>query len=236
MNDWESYWKTVYKNDKNRNIFWDSTPERAALEDIQRFKPYMNPDLPLLDLGCGNGRQTRFLSRYYNRVIGVDISSSAIRLAIEETLERENIEYRVFDALNIEQAVELHQEFGDMNLYMRGVLHMIKMHDRSKFISNLGILMGEVGVLYQIELPTEAFYYLRTLPEDILSSIPKIVRRVGFNLEDRASYYPDDQWIIIDEGNNVSINTGSFLERNDGGLPANFLILKKKISSSYHND
>jgi SAM-dependent methyltransferase len=192
----------------------------------------LDPDLPLLDLGCGNGRQTRFLSRYFSRVIGVDISPSAIQLAKKETIEEHKVNYRIFDALNVEETKEFHREFGDMNIYMRGVLHMIRMHDRPKFITNLEILLGDDGVLYQIELPTEAFYYLRTLPEEVLSSIPKIVRRVGFNLEDRAYYFPDDRWAIIDEGNNVILHTVPLIDGRDGGLPANYLILKKKKSTS----
>jgi SAM-dependent methyltransferase len=231
MKDWESYWDTIYKNGLKSRIFWDIVPESASQEELQRFQPYMNPDLPLLDLGCGNGGWTRFLSRYYKQVIGVDISSTAIQLAKEDSGDFDNIEYRVFDAVDMESARELHREFGDLNIYMRGVLHMVKMRDRKNFIESLEILLGEGGVLYQIELPTKAFYNLRTLPEEISSLIPRVVKRVGFNLEDRAYYFPDDRWAVIAEGENVMISTIPSLDGEEGGMPANYLIMRRKTKS-----
>jgi len=228
MADWESYWNTVYQNRTDHPVFWDSVPERSALEDLQRFKPYMDTNLPLLDLGCGDGKQTRLLSKHFHQVIGADISPSAIQIAQEETLQEHNIKFMVFDATNIARANELHREFGDLNIYMRGVLHMIKTRHRHQFISNLGFLMGKKGVLYQIELPIEAYYVMRTLPVEVTSSIPKLVHRVGFNLEDRKRYYPEDEWVVFSEGNNVSLHTIHSTNNIIDGLPANYLILGKK--------
>jgi 2-polyprenyl-3-methyl-5-hydroxy-6-metoxy-1,4-benzoquinol methylase len=213
-------------------VFWDSAAERASREDFGRFKDHLDPDLPLLDLGCGNGRQSRFFAQHFKKVIGVDVSPSAIQLAQSETAEEGNIEYRVFDAVDTESAQALHEEFGDLNIYMRGVLHMIKTRDRSKFVDSLEILLGEKGVLYQIELPSKAILYLRTLPEEVFSRIPKITRRIGFNLEERESYYPKDKWTIIDQGQHVTINTATLTNGESGAVPANYLILKKKRTPS----
>jgi len=228
MPDWESYWNNVYQNKADTPVFWDSDPELAAVSDLKRFKPFMDTSLPLLDLGCGNGKQTRMLSRHFRQVIGADVSSSAIQIAREESAAESNIRYLVFDAVDTVQAQELHQQAGDMNIYMRGVLHMIKMRDRPQFTSNLGLLMGEKGVLYQIELPTEAFYAIRTLPENVTASIPKLVHRVGFNLEERERYYPEPDWLVLAEGNDASMHTIYSLESGPIGLPANYLILRKK--------
>jgi len=38
-------------------------------------------DLPVADLGCGNGRQTMFLGQHFTTVIGTDISPAAIEQA-----------------------------------------------------------------------------------------------------------------------------------------------------------
>jgi 2-polyprenyl-3-methyl-5-hydroxy-6-metoxy-1,4-benzoquinol methylase len=228
MNDWESYWKEIDKTGLHGQVFWDSVPERAALEDFGRFKDHINFELPLLDLGCGNGRQTRFLAHHFKKVIGVDVSASAIHLAQLETTEESNIEYRVFDAVDTASARLLHDEFGDLNIYMRGVLHMIKKRDRASFVESLALLLGETGILYQIELPSKAILYLRTLPEEVFSKIPKITRRIGFNLEERESYYPQDKWMIIDQGQHVTINTTTLANGEAGAVPANYLILKRK--------
>ncbi|RPI82453.1 MAG: class I SAM-dependent methyltransferase [Chloroflexi bacterium] len=228
MQDWESYWKTVVEKGEENRIFWDTSPELAALEDLDRFKSFMNPDLPLLDLGCGTGKQTRFLARHFPHVVGVDISSSVIQLAQEESEGVTNVEFMVLDAVKAEEAAAFHRIFGDVNIYMRGVLQTIKERDRRIFVSNLETLLGEKGVLYQIELPTKAFYYLREMPEEMWSAIPKVLRRVGFNLEDRTDYFPDDRWNVLNEGDNVTMHTVEFQGSANGGLPANFLVLKPK--------
>jgi SAM-dependent methyltransferase len=228
MDDWESYWNSIQNAGPVAEVFWDDTSDHDSIGDLQRFMPYMDPNLPLLDVGCGNGRQVRFFARHFDRVIGADVSLSAIRLAQAESVEQKNVEYRVFDGLDTESARALRREFGEMNIYMRGVLHMVKWHDRRKFTDNLAILLGERGTLYQIELPTKSILYMRSLPQDLFSTIPKITRRVGFNNEDRHLFYPDDRWIVVDEGSNVSLNTIPLPEGQKDMMPANYLILRTR--------
>lgn len=228
MNDWESYWKEIVESGAEGQVFWDSVAERASLEDFGRFKNYIDPELPLLDLGCGNGRQTRFLAQHFKKVIGVDISPSAVEMAKLETGPEYNIEYRVFDGVDTANAQSLHDQFGDLNIYMRGVLHMIRKSDRAKFVESLRILIGERGTLYQIELPSEAILYLRTLPQEVFERIPKITRRIGFNLDEKESYYPEDRWTVVDQGQNVTINTTILSNGEAGAVPANYLIVRRK--------
>ncbi len=230
MNDWESYWNNIRSSGADGQVFWDAVAERASLEDLRRFRDYMNPDLPILDLGCGNGRQSRFLAQHYKQVIGVDISPSAIELAKSETSGQTNIEYRVFDAVDTESARALHDEFGDMNIYMRGVLHNVKMRDRPNFIRSLEILLGAQGTLYQIELPSRAILYLRTLPKEIYAKIPKITRRIGFNLEELHRYYPEEKWIVLDQGDDgIAISTIPLANGKEGAVPANYLVIRRRI-------
>lgn len=230
MDEWESYWSHISDGTAGA-VFWDDVSESDSAADLQRFIHHIDPDLPLLDLGCGHGRQTRFFAHHFRKVIGADISLSAVRIAEAESVDETNIEYRVFDGLDAESAYTLHQEFGDVNIYMRGVLHMIKWHDRRMFIDNLAILLGEKGTLYQIELPTKSILYMRSLPEELFSSLPKISRRVGFNNEDRRRFYPDDQWILVAEGSNVSLTTIPLAEGQKDMMPANYLILRNKHNS-----
>ena len=72
---WENYWRSIDKTGRGGQVLWDNEPERASVEDLKRFKPLiLDPSLPLLDFGCGNGRQTRFLATQFDRVIGTDVS------------------------------------------------------------------------------------------------------------------------------------------------------------------
>jgi SAM-dependent methyltransferase len=192
----------------------------------------MDPDLPLLDLGCGNGRQSRFLARHFPLVIGADISASAIRLARTETPENANVVYRVFDALDTDAVEMLHAEYGDLNVYMRGVLHMIRWHERHRFIENIGCLLGLQGTLYQIELGSESILKLRRLPEGVFVQIPKVTRRVGFNLEDRSRFYPDDSWCVVAQGSDVALQSIPLPDGTVEGMPGNYLILRKRTGQA----
>jgi SAM-dependent methyltransferase len=231
MNDWETYWKSINKTGIDGEVFWDTDAEFASLEDFSRFQSYMNLDLPILDLGCGNGRQTRFLANHFKLAIGVDVSPSAIQLALSETEDNTNVVFRVLNAVDMDLAEALHDEFGDMNIYMRGVLHMIKREDRANFISSLLTLVGEKGTLYQIELASESILHLRALPQDVFAQIPKVARRVGFNFEEREKFYPDTDWKVLAQGDGVAIRSIPLADGKEDAMPANYLILRRRVSN-----
>jgi ubiquinone/menaquinone biosynthesis C-methylase UbiE len=196
----------------------------------------MDPSLPLIDIGCGNGRQTRFLAQHFRRVIGVDVSPAAIELACRECTAQANAEFRVFNATHVEEARALHDELGDVNIYMRGVLHAIQPADRPKVVASLAILLGARGTLYQIELSTAALTYFRQLPGDSPSGLPRLlhsvvrygIQPVGFNLKDRRVCYPDADWSVLASGENVTINTVRLSHGAEGHVPANYLLLRQR--------
>jgi SAM-dependent methyltransferase len=228
MDDWETYWSGIDKTGEGSRVFWDNESEQGSITDLRRFLAYFAPELPVLDVGCGNGRQTRFLARHFARVIGVDISPSVIARASAETVDEKNAVYRVFDATEVEAARRLHDEFGDLNAFVRGVLHMIKRRERPLFVQSLEILLGERGTLYEIELPLEAFAYWRTLPADFKAMVPQIAHRVGFSLEDRARYFRDDRWTVLEESRDVIIRTIHLSDDREAEIPANYFILRRK--------
>jgi hypothetical protein len=123
----------------------------------------------------------------------------------------------------------MHAEVGDANIYMRGVLFAVKKRDRAAFIESLEILLGEKGTLYQLEIPSSSIHYLRGLPEDIYSQIPKITKRIGFNFEELHLFYPEDSWTIIDQGQNIAMSTLWFSTGTESEMPANYLIMRRNI-------
>src|SRR5689334_8884155 len=204
---WESFWKTVDRTGADGEVAWDAAPQVAVAEDLPRFLPFMDRSVPILDLGCGNGRQSRYLSRHFDKVIGVDVAPSAVELARQETVEETNVEYRVLDATRPDQAQELHDEFGDMNVYIRTVMHVIQKVDRPRFVEGLRILLGERGVLYQIELTSKALGTLRSLPVKGRFGLPPLVERVvehgavpvGFDAAERGGLFPESGWELLKE-------------------------------------
>lgn len=233
---WENYWRTIDKTGTGGQVLWDAEPERASANDLVRFKPLIkDPSLPLLDFGCGNGRQSRFLAQHFDRVIGTDVSATAVAKAVEETPKEMKIEYRVLDGLKPGDAKKFHDEFGDVNIYMRTVLHVIQREDRAKFAESLAVLLGEKGTLYQIELSLCALDYFRTLPGDSPSGLPQCVHNViktgatsvGFDPQDRPLVYPDSHWEVVAQGDD-HINTVRLGHGEAGRPPANYLVLRTR--------
>ena len=237
---WDSYWRTVRETGKGGEVLWDNVPERAAAEDLIRFKRHVDENLPLLDFGCGNGRQTRFLAQHFKKVIGVDVSAAAVELAKKETARETNIEYRVLDGTSARQAEALHDEFGDFNIYMRGVFHCVQQKDRRAFVRSLEILLGEKGALYLIELRHGALSVLRKVPGDTPSGLPELVhnvvrhgiRPIGFNPKDKEVYYPESRWRVLSEGHEVAINTVLLDDGQEMRVPASYLLLRPKAVKS----
>ena len=107
---WERWWAGVHN--APGEIVWD--PDAADLAvDLEVFGRSFDPDLPVMDLGCGDGRQTRFLARRFQTVIGADISPTAIQRAAAAD-NPANVSYRVLDASARDQVEQLHRELGDV--------------------------------------------------------------------------------------------------------------------------
>lgn len=233
---WQNYWSSIETTGPEGQVLWDNAAELAAAGDLRRFQDHMSPDLPILDLGCGNGRQSRFLAHHFKKVIGVDVSSAAVELARRETVEETNVDYRVLDGTKPEHAEAIHREYGDVNIYMRAVLHVIRKADRPNFIRSLETLLGERGVLYQIELSDDALAYFRKLPSDTKFGIPSLVwnvirhgpSSVGFGLEERKKYFPDSRWEVLAQGDDVTITTRKLTHGEEGKVPANFLVMRPR--------
>jgi SAM-dependent methyltransferase len=160
LTSWEGYWSTA--TGAPGEIFWDADPPHAAQKDLVLFQDYVDPQLPLIDLGCGNGTQTRFLADHFARVIGTEISPAAVAIAHTKNAAP-NISYRILDVLSPNDAQALHEEIGDANVYMRTVLHQLSPADHATAIQSIERLLGIRGTLYLIELSSAAEPYFTQL-------------------------------------------------------------------------
>ncbi|RII12423.1 Trans-aconitate 2-methyltransferase [Streptomyces sp. YIM 130001] len=151
---WESFWSEAPREEGA--VFWDSGAEFTSEPHLALFEPHVTaPGLPLVDLGCGNGTQTRFLAGRFPRAVGVDLSGAAVEAA--RAVDVAGVaDYRQLDAVEPVEVQQLHAELGDVNVYMRGVLHQCEPADRRPLAESIATLLGDRGRAFVTELAEAA--------------------------------------------------------------------------------
>ncbi|GAB2589227.1 class I SAM-dependent methyltransferase [Streptomyces capparidis] len=168
---WESYWQDTPA--QTGAAIWDSPPEEASALHAARFGPHLDTSLPVVDLGCGSGTQTRHLAGRFARAIGVDLSASAVehaRAADPGGLA----EYRVLDATDPDAVRALSEELGDACVYMRGILHQSEPGDRPAVVRSVATLLGERGAVFCVEMAAASKPLLRALAAGEQGPVPKL--------------------------------------------------------------
>lgn len=155
---WDSYWHDPSPDP----VFWDSPPDQAVRDDLRRFGAQLTEGLPMIDVGCGHGTQTRELARHFPRVVGVDVSPAGLEIARQQH-PADNLEYAVLDLLDLTAASKLHERLGDANLYVRTVLHQLAAEERDQAARALAALLGQRGRALVCELAPAAEAYFEYL-------------------------------------------------------------------------
>ncbi|MFF0740057.1 class I SAM-dependent methyltransferase [Streptomyces sp. NPDC004111] len=163
-NAWEGFWKDA--PDGTGAVLWDAEPALTAGVHLALFEPHMTePELPVVDIGCGNGTQTRYLGDRFRRVAGIDLAPAAIGLARRHDPGRQ-VRFVVADATEPADVTGLRRELGqDAQVYLRGVLHQAEPADRGALARTVAALLGERGRAFVVEPAEAAGQLLRTLAE-----------------------------------------------------------------------
>jgi len=161
---WEGFWREA--PEEQGAVFWDASPTQTVGLHLALFEPKLrDPGLQMIDLGCGNGTQTRFLADRFNHVLGVDLSAAAIDHA-RHADPAGQATYRLLDATDKTEVETLHAELGDANIYMRGVLHQVDPEDRRPLVDGIATLVGERGQVFLVELAEAARPIIGGLAQD----------------------------------------------------------------------
>ncbi|MCG7202567.1 class I SAM-dependent methyltransferase [Streptomyces arenae] len=169
---WEGFWREA--SDEPGAVFWDAEPDVTAAVHVALLEPHLtDPGLPLVDLGCGNGTQTRFLAQRFPRVLGTDISEAALDHA-RHADPAGQAAYRLLDAVEKTEAQALHHELSDANVYMRGVLHQCEPDDRQPLADTIATLVGSRGRAFVVELSEAARPVLGGLAQSPAGPPPKL--------------------------------------------------------------
>ncbi|MEU1087511.1 class I SAM-dependent methyltransferase [Streptomyces sp. NPDC005576] len=139
---WEGFWQSG--SGEQGEPFWDADPAVTARRDLEHLTPYADHSLPVADLGCGNGTQTRFLATRFTPAVGVDLSAAAVAHA-RRSDPSGAATYEQLNLADPAQTGALHERLGDSNVYMRAVLHQSDREDRPAVAAAVAQLLGARG-------------------------------------------------------------------------------------------
>lgn len=120
-----------FYDDKYRSeeLYWGKQPSSIARILFQKYPP--QEDQTLLDIGCGEGRDSVFFARNGYRVTGFDSSAEGVRKSI--ALAEEQRLSVVFFQADINECRL--QDFYDV-VFASGALHYIPLPLREEILSN----------------------------------------------------------------------------------------------------
>jgi SAM-dependent methyltransferase len=230
---WEQYWNSFQESPAK--VFWNADPSEAA-QDVAVFEDYFLATLPVVDAGCGDGTHTRALANHWNfsDIIGTDVASAAIAFAPARNGSR--ITYRTLDLLRPEEAASLHQDVGDANVHVRGVLHQLPHAYRETAAISLAQLLGNYGTLYLKELSPAAEMYLTELigrfgPVEGLERVVGVLGKAGihwgsFGETDIATLFPPERFTLLAKGESRIQTTNRLPTGEAITIPAIYAVLR----------
>lgn len=236
---WDQLWRQLQQSEQP--ALWDVPPSQAIVRDHALFGPaFSKQSLPVIDMGCGSGLQTGFLGDLYAKVVGIDASKKAVAAA-RAINPASHIDFRRVNMLSDEEVADLHQDIGDANIYLRGVIHQIPYEQRPLFIGNIKRLLGSSGTIYLIETADNIQAYINELANRF-SELPLPLKRVmashypplGVSLTDMQGWFGVEGYTLHTKGHS-GLATNIVLENGDTvELPAVYALVTAHPNGSAH--
>ncbi|WP_250008699.1 class I SAM-dependent methyltransferase [Actinoplanes sp. M2I2] len=204
---WERYWGSVTRTGPGGDVLWEADEPAETELLAATLRRHADPSLPMVDLGCGSGRQAYALTGFASRVVGIDGSATAIARAAAAFGD---VTFRVADLASPGLGERLHDELGDSNVHIRGVLHVLDDASRRTVAATVAALLGETGALYLSETnhtgdPLDYLLDQGARP----TRLPPLVHRLisagvraprRFGPEEVAECFPGDAWQLVEQG------------------------------------
>jgi SAM-dependent methyltransferase len=149
---WQEFWSGL---DPTGVPPWDTAPTGQTGTWFRRLADRIDPTLPIVDVACGNGNQTRWMAaQHAMSTYGIDVSSAAIARAQGlHNADDPAVDYRVGDILDHERIAKLSDEVGPANVFARFLLHHLRdTSDRTAAIRGLAMFAGRRGRIFNLEL------------------------------------------------------------------------------------
>lgn len=226
---WEGFWSTT--SDAPGEAIWDADPSLSALPHSELLLPYADASLPVVDLGCGNGTQTRYLATRFARAIGVDLSHAAIDHA-RRADPGGVAEFIQLDLVDGDAVRALHERIGDTNVYMRAVIHQSEPQARPAVAAAVAALLGERGRAFVVELTPASKAVLRHAAQGPGGPPAKLRRVYEHGLKPASATDEEVPQVLraaglttLDSGDTVLPQTEYLPEGTRIDLPARWFVL-----------
>ncbi|MFC3300796.1 class I SAM-dependent methyltransferase [Arthrobacter agilis] len=230
---WERYWASVRTTGTQGEVLWDADIGAEAEQYAGVLEERMDGALPIVDVGCGNGQWTRWLVGRFPAAVGVDVADSAVLRARAESLGVAGVSYRTLDLTSPGTGGRLHGEFGDANVFIRGVFHVLRPKQRAQLAANALDLVGARGrvLLTETNYRGTPLAYMQSLgaspgriPEPLRRAIGNIPVPGHFGAAERRAAFPARAWSTLAEGR-VSIEAVPMRGTAATAIPGYFAML-----------
>ncbi len=134
--DPRSYYEDVYNNDE---YFWGVQPSAMCLKVLELMPP--TKPLSLLDIGCGEGKDSVFFARCGYQVSAFDISDAGIQKT-KRLAEEANVYVDAFKANILDFRLERKYDI----LFSNGVLHHVNPELREEIFANYKEFTKDGGI------------------------------------------------------------------------------------------
>ncbi|MEU2246627.1 class I SAM-dependent methyltransferase [Streptomyces sp. NPDC019224] len=226
---WEGFWAAT--SHEPGEAIWDAAPDLSAIPHSRLFLPYADTTLPVVDLGCGNGTQTRHLATLFPRAIGVDLSYAAIEHA-RKADPRQVAEFDRLDLTDADAVRALHERAGDANVYMRAVIHQSDPEARPAVVAAVATLLGERGRAFVAELTPASKDVLQRAAQGPGGPGPKLRRVFEHGLKPASATEEEVPQLleaagltVLDSGDTVLPQTENLPDGTRLDLPARWFVL-----------
>lgn len=238
---WDRFWASIACTGPDGEVLWDA----ASTDELNGVRAHalahMATDLPVVDVGCGNGRFSRLLAGSFPRVLGIDVSEHAVRRAEDESGDVDNVTYRVLDASAPGTGKQLFDELGEANVFMRGVLHIIDAEQRRRVAANLRDVIGQRGVVYFAETnyagdPLDQLVVQGATPTKMPGPLRKCIAAGlrpprHFGEGQLAALFPPAYWETLDSGPTTMVGVPLSAKDKFESIPGFYAVVRRNPSA-----
>jgi len=238
---WDRYWAGIKVTGAGGEVLWDSGRDNEFLGYRDVLVRHLDPELPVVDVGCGHGSFARSLAGVFPAVIGVDVSAHAVARARTESAVdgniAERVRYEVRDMTAPGAASGLGDERG-ANVFIRGVLHVLSPDDQIALVENLRLLAGRGGAVFLAETnfqgnPVDYVSHLGASTRGIPAPLERAIRELPmpghFGPVERVRVLPEETWELLEDGA-VAIETNPMTDVAEQSLiPGYYAVLRPRF-------